>query len=452
MPSSSQPLAGLRILDVTHHVAGPFATRLLAAYGADVIKIEPPGGDPARRAPSSVDGAPAEGVSTRFLYLNTDKRSLVLDLRSNEGRERFLALARDADAVVENFAPGVLDALGLGWPVLHALKPRLVLTSISNFGQTGPHRDWAGTNLTLFAAGGQMGLTGDPDREPLVNGGTQALMQAGLHGFAATVTAIFGARRSGRGAWVDISIQEVQAASLEGAGPAALWYGTDGMRTGNRLSAMWGIYPCADGFVGCSVLERNVPNLLRAIGREDLLTDPQFRDPAWRLANNDEVVAVLLAFFMEHTKQELLAIAQRYRVPFGYIATVEELLAWPALAEKGFWREVDHPEAGRLRYPGPPFTIDGGESFSLKLNPDTAFIQPWQLRDIRRTAATILAELGHPIEVVDKILNHANGRSGSGRTINSVARIYIKHEFLEERRRALQDLGEYIRKLVQGNP
>jgi crotonobetainyl-CoA:carnitine CoA-transferase CaiB-like acyl-CoA transferase len=241
MPSSSQPLAGLRILDVTHHVAGPFATRLLAAYGADVIKIEPPGGDPARRAPSSVDGAPAEGVSTRFLYLNTDKRSLVLDLRSNEGRERFLALARDADAVVENFAPGVLDALGLGWPVLHALKPRLVLTSISNFGQTGPHRDWAGTNLTLFAAGGQMGLTGDPDREPLVNGGTQALMQAGLHGFAATVTAIFGARRSGRGAWVDISIQEVQAASLEGAGPAALWYGTDGMRTGNRLSAMWGI-------------------------------------------------------------------------------------------------------------------------------------------------------------------------------------------------------------------
>ncbi|MGH2604941.1 MAG: CoA transferase, partial [Dehalococcoidia bacterium] len=225
---------------------------------------------------------------------------------------------------------------------------------------SGPYRDWAATNLTLFAAGGQMALTGEPDREPLLNGGTQPLMQAGLHGFAATVTAIFDARTHGAGAHVDISIQEVQAASLEGAGPSALVNGLDAGRGGNLPRALWGIYPCADGFVGCSCLERNVPNLLAAIGRDDLLTDPEFRDPAWRMAHNDEVTALLMGFFLQHTKQELLEIAARHRVPFGYITTVEELLNWPALNEKGFWQTLHHPDTGTLQYPGPPFTVDGG--------------------------------------------------------------------------------------------
>jgi crotonobetainyl-CoA:carnitine CoA-transferase CaiB-like acyl-CoA transferase len=370
----NQPLSGLTILDLTHHVAGPFATRLLAAYGADVIKIEPPAGDPARHAqpirsdkPETTEAGSSLIAhrsslpsSARFLSLNTGKRSLVLDLKTAEGHARFLDLAQHADAVVENLAPRVLPSLGLDWPVLHAVNPRLVLTSISNFGQSGPYRDWAATNLTLFAAGGQMALTGEPDREPLLNGGTQPLMQAGLHGFAATVTAIFGARAHGAGAHVDISIQEVQAASLEGAGPAALVNGLDAGRGGNLPRAMWGIYPCADGYVGCSCLERNVPNLLAAIGREDLLTDSEFRDPAWRMAHNDEVTALLMGFFLQHTKQELLEIAARHRVPFGYITTVEELLRWPALHEKGFWQTLDHPDTDTLQYPGPPFTVDGG--------------------------------------------------------------------------------------------
>lgn len=356
----NQPLSGITILDLTHHIAGPFATRLLAAYGARVIKVERPvTGDPTRRAGPVADGEPGGRTSSRFLYLNTGKRGVVLDLKSAEGREQFLRLARSADAVVENFAPRVLPSLGLDWQTLHAVNPRLALISISNFGQTGPYRDWAATNLTLFAAGGQMALTGEPDREPLVNGGTQALMQAGLNAFAATVTAVFGARASGTGAHVDISIQEVQAASLEGQGPGALVHGLDGGRTGNLLRALWGIYPCADGAVGCSCLDRNIPNLLAAIGREDLINDPNFRDPLWRLAHDDEVMALLMGFFVQHTKQELLAIAARHRVPFGYIARVDELLAWPALQEKGFWRTVDHPDTGPLRYPGPPFTVDG---------------------------------------------------------------------------------------------
>jgi len=207
----------------------------------------------------------------------------------------------------------LLPALGLDWPALHDANPALVMVSIANYGQSGPYRDFAGTNLTLFAAGGQMALTGEPDREPLVNGGTQALLQAGLHGFSATLAALYGARVQGAGTHVDLSIQEVQVAALEGAGPNALVYGLDATRAGNLPRATWGIYPCADGFIGCSCMDQNVPSLLTAIGREDLLDSP-FRDQRWRAEHNDEVIALLLGFFVEHTQAELRELGARHRV------------------------------------------------------------------------------------------------------------------------------------------
>jgi crotonobetainyl-CoA:carnitine CoA-transferase CaiB-like acyl-CoA transferase len=367
----TQPLTGLSVLDLTHHVAGPFATRLLAAYGAEVIKIERPGtGDPARLAGPFPDDVPHPERSGRFLYLNTGKQSVTLDLKTRAGRALLLELAEGADAVVENFAPRVLPGLGLDWPALSAANPALVLVSISNYGQSGPNRDRLGTNLTLFAAGGQMSQTGDPDREPLVNGGTQALMQAGLHGFTATLAAVYGASAHGAGAHVDISIQEVQTASLEGAGPASLTSGFDSVRAGNQLRALWGIYPCADGFVGCFCLENNVPRLLTAIGREDLLDSP-FRNPQWRMAHNDEIAAMLTVFFIERTQAELMALGAEHRVPIGIMPTVAELMEWPGLLEKHFWQELDHPDAGRQTYPGPPFTLQGGngDGFVLRRAP-----------------------------------------------------------------------------------
>lgn len=355
----NRPLTGLTILDLSQQVAGPFATRMLAGYGADVIKIERPGtGDPARTAGPFPDDIPDPERSARFLLLNTGKQSLSLNLKSRTGRDLFLDLAASADVVVENFRPGTLDALGIGWSTLHARNPALALISITNYGQTGPYRDYAGTNLTLFAAGGQMSVTGDADREPLVNGGTQALFQAGLHGFSATLAAVFGARAHGRGAHVDISIQEVQAASLEGGGPNANVYGLDATRTGNLAHALWGLYPCADGYVACCSMERQVPNLLRMIGREDLLDSP-FRNARWRTENADEVIALLIGFFVERTQAELRELGMRFGVPIGMTPTVEDLLGWPPLHAKGFWREVTHPAAGTLTYPGPPFTIDG---------------------------------------------------------------------------------------------
>jgi crotonobetainyl-CoA:carnitine CoA-transferase CaiB-like acyl-CoA transferase len=350
----------MSVLDLTHHVAGPFSTRLLAAYGAEVIKVERPGtGDPARRAGPFPNDVPHPERSGRFLYLNTGKQSVTLDLKSRAGRDLLLDLAGTADVVVENFAPRVLPALGLDWSVLRSVNPALVMVSISNFGQSGPKRDHAGTNLTLFAAGGQMSQTGDPDREPLVNGGTQALMQAGLHGFSAALAALYGSRLHGKGTHVDISIQEVQAASLENGGPTALVHGLDNRRQGNLLRATWGIYPCADGHVGCACLDRNIPNLLKAIGREDLL-DTEFRNPQWREEHNDEIMAMLMGFFVERTRAEIREIADRARVPLGPIPTIDELVAWPALREKDWWQEIDHPDAGAQTYPGMPFSIDEG--------------------------------------------------------------------------------------------
>lgn len=388
-----QPLAGVTVLDLTHHVAGPFATRLLAAYGAEVIKIERPGrGDPARVAGPFPGDVPHPERSGRFLYLNTGKQSVTLDLKSRAGRSLLVDLAEQADLLVENFAPRVLPSLGLDWPAVAAHNPRLAMISISNFGQSGPNRDLSATNLTLFAAGGQMSVTGEPEREPLVNGGQQALMQAGLHGFSAAVTALYGALAHGQGTHVDISIQEVQAASLEGVGPSAVVNGLDGARSGNLLRPTWGIYPCADGHVGCACLPRNEPNLLRAIGREDLLTDAEFQNPVWRNEHGDEVIALLMGFFVQHSKAELHEMAARYRVPFGYIATVQELVSWPALIEKGFWQEVEHPDAGRLTYPGAPFTVDGG-GFALAPAPRLGEHTDQVLRDRLGLSDTAIAEL-----------------------------------------------------------
>lgn len=350
-----QALSGIVVLDLTHQVAGPFATKLLAAYGAEVIKIEPPWGDPTRRwGPFPNDVAHPE-KSGYFLYLNTGKKGVTLNLEAEAGRRIFKELASKADAIVENFAPSLLPSWGLSWDVLHALNPKLVLASISNFGQDGPYRDYRATELTAFAMGGQMAMTGDPNREPLKNFGHQAEYQTGYQAFGATLAALYGAMVYGAGDHADISIQEVQISSLEMAGPNAFNHGMDVFRTGNTVRATWGIYPCKDGHIGLSALDRNLPAVFRAIGRPELIDT--YADPAARARDNDLLEAMIYAWCSERTRKEIFEIALRERAPFGYLPAVPELLQWPALRKKGFWVELDHPQAGSLTYPGAPFAM-----------------------------------------------------------------------------------------------
>ena len=210
-------LAGVKVVDLTHYISGPYCTKLLATLGADVVKIERPGvGDPMRwvgpfaepsqRSPATSPAAQQPGgeaairgeTGAWFLYLNTSKKSLTLDLKSQSGRDIILQLVKTADILVENFAPGVMDRLGLGYTQFQGVNPALVMASISNYGQTGPYRDWKATELNLYAAGGLMNITGEPEREPLKEGAPLVQLGAGQNAFAAAMSALLYAEDSGR--------------------------------------------------------------------------------------------------------------------------------------------------------------------------------------------------------------------------------------------------------------
>ena len=208
-------LTGIKVLDLSHHIAGPYCAKLLADLGADVVKVERPDtGDPARRmAPFYHDMEDAEH-SLLFLYLNTSKSSITLDLKSERGREVVRRLAAESDLVVENFSPRVMPSLGLDYEELQGLNRRLVMVSISNFGQTGPYRDYKATEIVEYALGGLMYMMGSNGREPLKHALHQAQFKAGVNAAGAALIALYGARMSGRGRHVDVSIQECVASSL----------------------------------------------------------------------------------------------------------------------------------------------------------------------------------------------------------------------------------------------
>ena len=208
-------LSVLHVLDLSEGVAGAYCTKLLAGFGANVTMIERPAGDPLRRHGPFPDDLPHGEKSALFLYLNTGKKGITLDIGQRSGALIFRRLVEEAEVVVEGFAPGYLTELGLGYESLARIKPRLVMTSVTPFGQDGPYAGYKATNLTAFAAGGQMAATGEPDREPLMNGGYQAEYRAGLHAFAATAVAAFSADATEVGQHIDIAVMECLATMLE---------------------------------------------------------------------------------------------------------------------------------------------------------------------------------------------------------------------------------------------
>jgi crotonobetainyl-CoA:carnitine CoA-transferase CaiB-like acyl-CoA transferase len=359
-------LAGVRVIDLSDGVAGAFGTKLLAAWGADVIKVEPPGGDPTRFVLPRISSDPEGGIL--FAYLNTGKRSVVLDSGSRDDRRSLLHLIETAALVVESAAPGAWTERGVDFEALRRSNPSLVVCSVTPFGQDGPRAHWKADALTAFAAGGQMMLCGDEDRPPLKVAGHQAAYQSGLHVFASSLTALLAAERSGVGDRIDISMQEVQAACLEGFGPTAMVRGSDSSRTGNQLRAIWGIYPCADGHVGVAAMARQTPSVYRCIGHPELCDDPAFSN----LLANPEMNAVVEMFIGEwageRTAAEIFDEAGRRRAPFSLIPTPRELLDLDSLRADGFWSELDHPVLGRLTFPGMPFAL-GEDRGALRRSP-----------------------------------------------------------------------------------
>ncbi len=354
---AAPPLTGIRILDLTSGVSGPWCTKLLADYGADVIKVERPGiGDESRGHGVFPRGVPDREASALFLWLNTSKRSVTIDLSTPTGRELALRIAAQCDAVVLDQRPSELEALRLTPDVFQRLKPSLAVTSVTAFGQSGPYAGWRATNLTAYAAGGQHHLTGAPDREPLQNGGYQALYQGGTWAFGATLCAIWDARRSGAGQVAEVAGQEVMASILEIYLPDFAYRKSEALTTrrGNMASAAVGIYPAADGYIGVHCMPKNWPQLLDAMDAQWMAEDERFRDNRARLRNDGDLSAQLYLWTTSVTKHEAYERAGRARAPISPLNTVADLLESPHLRARGFFRSIEHPCAGAAAYPGPP--------------------------------------------------------------------------------------------------
>jgi crotonobetainyl-CoA:carnitine CoA-transferase CaiB-like acyl-CoA transferase len=363
-------LEGVRAVDLTHYLSGPYCTKLLATLGAEVIKIERSDrGDPARLIGPFASGTPDLEAGAWFLYLNTSKKSLTLDLKSREGRDILLRLIRSSDILVENFSPGVMARLGLGFPELQQENPVLVVTSISNFGQTGPYRDWKATELNLYAAGGLMNITGEPDQEPLKEGAPLAQLGAGQNAFVATMAALLHAEDTGEAQHIDISIAEYATNILENALMQYSYSGQEFIRVGNRGygRAAWGIYPCQDGYVGIIAgPDQNWPQVAKIMEREEL-ADPRYASRQGRLLYADEVDALMLPWLLDHDKVDIFKAGQEHGLGFSYVATMQDLLDMEQLKARDYFIELEHPVAGRLKYPGAPISPD-------------ASVDPWVYR------------------------------------------------------------------------
>ncbi|HEY7295018.1 MAG TPA: CoA transferase [Dehalococcoidia bacterium] len=358
--SGPQVLDGVTVVELGEYVAAPFCAKLLADFGATVIKIEPPGrGDPARQAGPFPEAGPNRAASALYIYLNTNKQSVALDLEQAAGRSLAFDLVRQADIVVENYPTGYLDGVGLGYDAVHAANPRAVYVSLSAWGRTGPWAHWQATNLVSFATGGQMHLTGDQDREPLKTGGEQADYQLGLNGFSAALVGLWDALETGTGQQIEISAQEVMASTLEVALNTYVYTGIDvwGQRRGNVVSSIMGIFPCADGYLGIHAMPRNFPPLTAAMGMPELATDERFSTPQARLQNGDELTAILYAWAAEQEKHEAYARAGSMRGPVAFVHDMADLFASPQLKARNYLHEVDDPAVGRITLPGAPFQM-----------------------------------------------------------------------------------------------
>jgi crotonobetainyl-CoA:carnitine CoA-transferase CaiB-like acyl-CoA transferase len=352
-----QALVGLRVIDISSGIAGAYCTKLLADFGADVIVVESPGGSPLRQHGPFASGRSDRETGALHLYLGTNKRGITLDTSAASGAALLQRLVASADVLVEDGLPGALEAIGLGMETRREQFPRLVTTRISAFGQDGPYASAPATNLTTFAMGGQMALTGDADREPLKNGGYQADYQAGLNGFTATLAGLWAAGDTEQGDEIDVSAIECMTSTLELMLNAYAYLGIDNWRErrGNIPSAILGIYPCADGYVGVHAMPRNWPALLRLTDMEWMLDDERFRDQAGRLQNEDELRAHFYVWAADKAKKDIYARAGSMRAPVAYVHDMADLLASPQLAARGYFHRVDHPLAGTQIYPGAPF-------------------------------------------------------------------------------------------------
>lgn len=363
-----QALHGIRVLDISTGIAGPYCAKMLADYGAEVIKVEHPvTGDTSRQDGPFPDGKAHPEKSGLFLHLNANKRGVTLDIESPAGQDIFRRLVAESSILIENFKPGKMASLGIGYDTLSQLHPDLVMISITPFGQTGPHKNYEFTELTIFAMGGAMHREGLPDRYPLKYGAEIAQYFTGTATAAATMAASFSTAMTGEGDWLDISIQECMAGHPHQVGrraPYAYSGELDGRQSPRLASAgarepyAVGSFRCKDGFVSFLPLgPRMWPNLARMIGKPELMDNPRFLTADDRTERRLELEAIFQQWFDAHTRQEIFEAGQQEGLPCAPIMEINESMNIEQFKARGYFRDITHPDAGTLTYTGMPFLL-----------------------------------------------------------------------------------------------
>jgi CoA:oxalate CoA-transferase len=352
MPETA--LAGLKVIEYCQMISGPYCGKLLADLGAEVIKIEePPEGDAARARGPFPEDIPHPEKSGLFLYLNTNKLGITLNARTTAGRQAFQHLAEQADVLIEDRPPGEMAELGLDYATLGAANPRLVFTSITPFGQTGPYRDYKSYHLNLYHASGHSSFfyvapKDRRDEAPVVAGGEVGDYDGGLSAAVATLAALFGRLTTGQGQHIDASkfeallaLERVVVARFANTPEPPPWPGMVG-----------GLLPSRDGHVVITPVQNHQwQALMELMGNPAWAQDENCRDETARSLHRDEVQPLLEEWMAQHPKEELYHKGQALGVPIGPVRTVADIADWPQARQRGFFAQVDHPQAGGLEYP-----------------------------------------------------------------------------------------------------
>lgn len=371
MTNQRNPLQGITVLDLGQIYNGPYATFLMGMAGARIIKIEPLEGESMRQR--TLIG----GAALPFAMLNSNKQAVTLNLKTERGREILLDMARRADVLLENFLPGKLDKLGIGYEVLRGVNPRIIVASGSGYGSTGPYREYPAMDISIQAMSGAMGVTGFPDGPPTKIGPALCDFSCGVHLYGAVVTALYEREKTGHGQKVEVAMLDAIYFSL--ASSLGLYFASGNyggavnfqQRTGNthsgKAAAPYSVYEASDGHIAILCTNnKHWISLTKVMGREELGADPRFDTPKKRAALGDEVDRIVGDYAAQYKRDELFAILSPHHIPCAPVRDLAEITNDPHLHERGMLEWMEHPKYGRIAAARSPLRFENQGLTQLK--------------------------------------------------------------------------------------
>ena len=384
------PLRGVTVVDLTQFLSGPLATMIMADLGADVIKVERPDRPKA-------SGPFLNGERVYDLSVQRSKKSITLNLKAEQDKKVLLELVKKADVLVENFKPGTMERMGLGYDVISQVNPGIIYMAVSGFGYTGPYREQGALDMIIQGMSGLMSLTGDPDGPAMRCGTSASDVFTGLYTFGAVSAALYDRAQTGKGQFVDVAMLDSTFSCLENAVINTCVFGKNPQRVGNShpTSVPFGTFPTSDGeiIITCS-RDPAFYSLCRALGREDMIDDPRYSKAEARRQHKAELTEEISRFTRAHTFDQCAEILTSFGVPNGRINTMTLICADPQIAARNMIVEVEHPVAGKYKMAGSPLKFSN--------YPDTTY-EPAPMLG-QHTREVLKDYLGMPEEEIDAML------------------------------------------------